>query len=251
MEDFQTTFQSSENPLTAFENLIVEMNESNTPIAVVCGNLGRYPHVLTRILSQINLDNVGIVCRWNAKSKYQLKNRDGTLLQYSSFDDEAITTPSIKLLIVIEPYFGQSFTKMPEDVEKIIILTSHFKISISIEPFLVKYIGIGSNDLQFEYDNRLEDDETVRFKPPVFVNERWQTLRGSKFKNGVCFNVTKCQSADESFLRLLTGFEMLKDFTSQFAVLMSPRDRAHLNKLLPKDLIAQVYSPVVLTALEE
>lgn len=225
-------------PLQQFIDILDECR--NYYWTFVYGNVGRMPSVLTACLSNMNTEKIGLVCRWETGSKFQLRNQDGSLIQFSEIDDVA---PVLDYLIVVEPYFGQSFCKNLASVQRVIVLSSHFSFyqnTIDNKTQIMYHAFYSRNEMK--YDNLLENCDEVIVRPPIFYDDEWKKQAQEKIcQKLICFNLRKCQSADEAYFRLLTGMDMMKDVTSKYAVRISPRDKAHIYRLTQKEYVKTIF----------
>lgn len=169
-------------------------------ISIVFGNLGRQPHLLNYYLDFCfgHQENIHLFCRWKLDSNYQTKN----------------VCENCDFLFLVEPPFGHAILKRPQ-VKHLVVLTSHLNLIVT-EPNTQYYYLHLSGKTHLPPNDNLENGEV--FKPPIF-HENLHNL-----PNGPIFlDVRKSKSANEAYLRLLTGKEMISK--RPFKILIDDHDR--------------------------
>lgn len=188
-------------------------------ISIVLGNLGRHIELLTYFLdfSFSSQESVGIYCqRWSTGSPYQVLDP---------------RKEKVDVLFVIEPYFGQDVLSFSAN-SFVVILTSHFSLSTPT-PVQSHFYFVGSSPLQIKCSP--QDKEIISFIPPVFYDGRWQP---PPLDCTTCIDVSSIFTAEEAYLRYLTGRELLQD--RSYVVKFSPRHLHHLRFLLPRKSVLQL-----------
>lgn len=191
------------NPRTELQNVKSMISTwRNHDINIVFGNLGRQPYLLNYYLDMCfgPEENIRITCRWKLPSHYQT-------------DAE-----NLDFLFLVEPFFGYTIQK-PSSVKHLIVLTSHLSLYYAKDPTF-HFLHLSSNKNQHLPSCSLEEGKL--FYPPIFhENFDIPVPRGA-----VLLDVTKSKSANEAYLRLLTGKEIIQK--RPFKIVMNDRDRVIL-----------------------
>lgn len=143
-------------------------------VTVVFGNMGRHPALLEYYATlYLSPDETWAVVR-------RPSNQD------------------VAFLFVVEPYFGCTILK-PDNVKQMVVWTSHLNLTLlpgtQIEVFYCS---------QFQHDSKpVRQDNFKRWTPPLFYREPLA------WRDPVQIDVSRCKTIHETFLRLLTGYEMI------------------------------------------
>lgn len=178
-------------------------------VCIVFGNLGRQPYLLNYYLDMCfsHEEEVSLTCRWKLQSHYQIEDVEN----------------DVDFLFLVEPPFGQTITRPPR-VKHLIVLTSHFNLFTSDRDR--KYYHLHLNDKKQNVPPNSDLREGEEFKPPIFHEQ----TKDSVPEGPIFLDVRNSKSANEAYLRLLTGKEMIR--RRPYKILMDSRDRDILNGIL-------------------
>lgn len=149
----------------------------NTPITVIFGNMGRHPILLEYYTkSCLSADETWVVCH------------------------HFPSTETVHFLFVVEPYFGYTVLK-PSKVKHLVVWSSHLNLTLLQGTKMdVFYLS------QFENNSKpLCNMDYKEWIPPLLHGESGLTWDGP-----VQMDVSQCKTLNETFLRMLTGYEMIR-----------------------------------------
>lgn len=205
----RSVFHAPSTELDRFRHVISSWRKHDT--SIVFGNLGRQPYLLDFYLDMCfsYREEVIVTCRWKLQSPYQIESLE----------------KEIDFLFIVEPPFGDTINKPPR-VKHLIVLTSH--LSLIVLDRDRKYYHVHLSSKRKYAPPRYDLQEGTEFKPPIFHEQRIHSLP----EGPVFLDVRSSESANEAYLRLLTGKEMIRK--RPYKILMDDRDRKILNVILPK-----------------
>lgn len=204
----QSVFRKPYTELGRFQRMVASWRKHDA--CIVFGNLGRQPYLLNYYLDMCfsYQEEVNLKCRWKFQSHYQV---------------ETTVEKDIDFLFVVEPPFGFTIKKSPR-VKHLVILTSHLNLFAIDRDRRYYYLHLASKRNHVPpYNDLLEG---VEFKPPIFHDE----TRGSLPDGPIFLDVRNSKTANEAYLRLLTGKEMIGP--RPYKILMNNRDREILSSVL-------------------
>lgn len=204
-----SVFRSPSTEIDRLRRVISSWREHDT--SIVFGNLGRQPYLLDFYLDMCfsHREEVSVECRWKLQSPYQIESLE----------------KEVDFLFLVEPNFGDAIRK-PERAKRLVVLTSHLSLSASDHD--KRYYSLHLTSKR-KYDPPRSDlREGTVFKPPIFHEQRIDSLPDEP----VFLDVRGSKSANEAYLRLLTGKEMIGK--RPYKILMDDRDREILKRILPE-----------------
>lgn len=207
----RSVFRSPSSGLDRFRRVISSWREYDT--SIVFGNLGRQPYLLDYYLDMCfsYREEVNVTCRWKLQSPYQIESLE----------------KEVDFLFIVEPNFGDTIKKPPR-AKHLVVLTSHLNLSASDRDRKYDYLHLTSNRKYAPPRSDLR--EGTEIKPPIFHDRRINSL--PKKHKPVFLDVRNSESANEAYLRLLTGKEIIRK--RPYKILMDDRDREILNRILPE-----------------
>lgn len=187
--------QKPETELEHVQSMIASWRYNK--ISIVFGNLGRQPFLLNYFLDLCfgYEETVKVNCDWTLETGYQtMENTDADFI------------------FRVEPYF--SYTALKQDsVKHLVVLTSHLNINAFGN---VQYYKLHLSSKMIENFPVPTLDDPQIFEPPIFHSNR----DSLKLKSNVLLDVSKSKTAHETYLKLLTGRELVD--TRRFAVRVNP-----------------------------
>lgn len=213
------------NELLKFQNLLKSVKQQK--MAIIFGNLGRHIQLLTFFMDFCfqHDDVVAVVSKWKTNSPYQCDMQ---------FDCD--------VLFLIEPSFKECLNVCDFNAKHVIVLTSHLNLIVSKDtPILYYQIG---NPEQYKCLAILPT-KAVRFIPPVLYDSKLDLFKG-KTQQPICIKLTKCESVHETYLRLLTGKEMVG--SNPYYVQMSKDHRSFLKQYISREETSLLFDSDVLNA---
>lgn len=204
----QLVYNKPHTQLERVRNIIASWRKYE--ISVVFGNLGRQPYLLNYYLDMCfgSQEDINVICRWNLNSNYQSND----------------INKSCDFLFLVEPVFGFTILK-PLCVKHMIVLTSHLHLHVSNPShkyFLMHLSNSRYGTLQPDLRN------STIYKPPIYIGQYDENIIPV---GPVVLDLRESKSANEAYLRLLTGKELIR--RRPFKILMNERDHKYLQKLLP------------------
>lgn len=192
-----------EKPITFLdEALRVFKSCREKEVTVIFGNLGRHPLILNYFLDLgfSAHETVGVMTPWNIDCPYRIQQ----------------SIPALDVLFIIEPFFGYNIVK-PSQVRHLVILTSHLAINMPNHSSQITQLFVGLPPVPV-YHSMKFISKTV-FEPLPYHDGSINHLPD---KGSIHMDVTSSRSAQEAYLRLLTGREMLRNIP--YTIEMLPRD---------------------------
>ena len=197
----KSVYEYPSNELNHIRHLISSWRNFN--ICIVFGNLGRQPRLLNYYLDICfgHQENVNIFCRWNLNSHYQKENID----ENSDF------------LFIVEPPFGYTVLKPPH-VKHLIVLTSHLNLYVSDYNKCYYHLHLSSRNNKKYLAPCHNLQNGTMFNPPIFH----ECVNDILPNEPVFLDVRKSKSANEAYLKILTGKEIV--YKRLFKILINDRD---------------------------
>lgn len=197
----KSVFTTPKTELERVKRMITSWRKHDT--CIVFGNLGRQPYLLNYYLDLCfgHQEDLQVYCSWPIDTPYRVE----TTNQPSDF------------LFIVEPLFGSTIKK-PSLTKHLVVLTSHLNLDVvaTYKTYYCYHLSSYKNQIAATPDLI----SNTKFKPPIF-HEKIVVPDGP-----VILNVSESDSANEAYLRLLTGKELIRH--RPFKILMTERDRVNL-----------------------